>query len=182
MGGLTDVDGVMGNIGDELLWWFDVLKAPNPLLTALLLLLWLLVDELLLLFALPEDASVGVCFMWDDLLPEFPLVELVVVLVVLLFDDDDVVFELLEFLVAVDEPPDGFELLILEDAAADVECCNCWRHLARRFLNQTWGAEKRENWVSELSELFSPTQIESSPIDRSQKTFLSTPDRVGKKV
>jgi hypothetical protein len=63
--------------------------------------------------------------MWDDLLPEFPLVELVLVLVVLLFDDDDVVFELLEFLVAVDEPPDGFELLILDEAAADVECCNC---------------------------------------------------------
>jgi hypothetical protein len=49
----------------------------------------------------------------------------VVVLVVLLFDDDDVVFELLEFLVAVDELPDGFELLIFADDGEDVWCWSC---------------------------------------------------------
>jgi len=30
-----------------------------------------------------------------------------------------------------------FELLRLFDCCC---CCNCWRHLARRFLNHTWKA------------------------------------------
>lgn len=140
----------MGNIGDELLWWFDVLKALSPLLTAfdvLLVLLWLLVDELLLLLLLVlTDDSVGVCLMCDDLVPELPLVVLVVEFVVLLFDDDDVVFELLEFRVVVDELPADFELLRLDDDE-DVWCCNCWRHFARRFLNQTWKEERKKFFI-----------------------------------
>lgn len=136
----------MGNIGDELLWWFEALKALSPLLTAfdvlLLALLWLLLDELLFpLFALPDDESVGVCLMCDDFVPE-PLVVLVVEFVVLLFDDDEVVFELLVFRV-VDELPEDFELLRLDEDAEDVWCCNCWRHFARRFLNHTWKDKKK---------------------------------------
>lgn len=130
----------MGKIGDELLWRFAVLKALSPLLTEfdvllLLALLWLFIDELLLLLLALPLASVGVCLMCDDLLP---LVVLVVEFVVLLFDDDDVVFELLAFRVVDDELPDVFELLRLEEADEDDWCCACWRHLARRFLNQTW--------------------------------------------
>jgi hypothetical protein len=133
IGGLTEVDGVMGKIGDELLLlWF---KALSPLLTAfdvLLVLLWLFADELLLLLL---DESVGVCLMCDDFVP--PLVVLVVEFVVLLFDDDEVVLELLEFRV-VDELPEDFELLRLVDDDEDVWCWSCWRHFARRFLNHTW--------------------------------------------
>lgn len=131
IGGLTEVDGVMGKIGDELLLlWFNPL---SPLLTAfdvLLVLLWLFDVELLL----APDASVGVCLMCDDFVP---LVVLVVEFVVLLFDDDEVVLELLEFRV-VDELPVDFELLRLVDDDEDVWCWSCWRHFARRFLNHTW--------------------------------------------
>lgn len=144
IGGLTEVDGVMGNKGDELFWWFDKLKALSPLLTVfavLLMLLWLFDEELLLLLlllfpllALPDD---GVCLMWEDF--ALPLVVFVVELVVLLFDDDDVVFEL--FLVVDDELPEDFELFRLEDVE-DCWCCACWRHFARRFLNQTWRNKK----------------------------------------
>lgn len=133
----------MGKIGDELLWWLDVLKALNPLLTAfdeLLLLLWLFDELLLLLFPLfADEDSVGVCLMCEDFVPELPLVVLVVEFVVLLFDEDDVVLELLEVLDADDELLfEDFELLRFdEDDVDDVWCCNCWRHFARRFLNQT---------------------------------------------
>lgn len=148
IGGLTEVDGVMGNNGDELFWWLDKLKELSPLLTVfaelLLMLLWLFDDELLLLLlllftllGLPDD---GVCLMWDDFaLP--PLVVLVVELVVLLFDDDDVVFEL--FRVVDVELPEDFELLRLEDAE-DCWCWACWRHFARRFLNQTWRKKRQK--------------------------------------
>lgn len=109
-----------------------MLKALSPLLTAfdeLLVLLWLFVDELLLLLfpllAFPLGLSVGVCLMCDDLEPVLPLVVLVVEFVVLLFDDDDVVFELLEFRVVDDELPDVFELLRLDEDDEDVWCCNC---------------------------------------------------------
>jgi hypothetical protein len=63
--------------------------------------------------------------MCDDLVPELPLVVLVVEFVVLLFDVDDVVFELLEFRVVDVELPDVFELLRLDEVAEDVWCCNC---------------------------------------------------------
>lgn len=97
-----------------------------------------------MLLPLADDASVGVCLMCDFVPPELPLVVFVVELVVLLFDADDVVLELLLlFLVVDDELPDVFELLRLVDDAEDVWCCNCWRHFARRFLNQTWKNKKR---------------------------------------
>lgn len=144
IGGLTEVDGVMGKIGDELLLllWF---KPLIPLLTAfdeLPVLLWLFAVELLLL--LLADESVGVCLMCDDFEP--PLVVLVVEFVVLLFDVDEVVLELLVFRV-VDELPVDFELLRLVADAEDVWCWSCWRHFARRFLNHTWKKTKKIRWL-----------------------------------
>lgn len=43
-----------------------------------------------------------------------------------------------------------FELLKLFDCCC---CCNCWRHLARRFLNQTWKEKKRKFKFSLLGNL-----------------------------
>lgn len=175
IGGLTDVDGVMGSIGDELLWWLDVLKALSPLLTAFdvwLLLLWLFVDELLLLFpplALPLDASVGVCLMCDDFVPE--LVVLVVEFVVLLFDDDEVVFELLEFRVVDEALPEDFELLRLDVDDEDVWCCNCCRHFARRFLNQTWRKRRKFPLITQSDLISFHVAIESFTTWRSKAKF-----------
>jgi hypothetical protein len=122
IGGLTDVDGVMGRMGDDVEWWLVVLRAPRLLLTAfvaalepfdeLLLLLLLELPELLLP-AFAERACVGVTFMCDDLEPLL-LVELLAVLVVLL-DDADV--DAVELLFRVDELDDDFELLRFDDDA-----------------------------------------------------------------
>lgn len=137
IGGLTDVEGVIGRIGDDV-WWLDALRALRLLFTAFDA--FVLFDELLLLLLLwlplpfppPDNACVGVTLMCDDF--EFD-VELLVELVVLLDPDADAEVELLRF----DEPDDVvFELLrFVDDEAADVWCWSCCRHFARRFLNQT---------------------------------------------
>lgn len=146
IGGLTDVEGVIGRIGDDV-WWLDALKALRLLFTAfdafvwfdellLLLLLWLLLLPPLPPFPFPlppDNACVGVTLMCDDF--EFD-VELLDELVVLLDPDPDAEVELL---LRFDEPDEVvFELLrFVADVAADVWCWSCCRHFARRFLNQT---------------------------------------------
>lgn len=90
MGGLTDVVGVIGKLGDDVA------------------ILEVFVVKLALL----------------ELVSDFDVDTL---------DDDDDVFE--DF--RLEEMDEDLELDDLLEICEFVCCCSCWRHLARRFLNQT---------------------------------------------
>lgn len=73
------------------------------------------------LFDVPEDEFL------EDELEDWCLVPLVVA--------DDVEFE------------DDFELFKLPAEEEVCWCCNCCRHLARRFLNQTWRRRRSKGLI-----------------------------------